>query len=120
MSKEDFEAEARKRGYKKLSERKTDDEATLGGCCDTRCFGGGNHKRSTIAPPPLEIVYEDADANFEFQPHTQLQFGEPDLRNTEDDTPREATRPVDVKMTPTSTLIQSTPARTPLMTPYQG
>ena len=65
MSDEDFEVEAKKRGYMR-SGRATDDEATSGDCCDTGCFGGGNHKHSTPAQPPLEAVYEDTDANFEF------------------------------------------------------
>ena len=60
MSDEDFEAEDKKCVYMR-SRRATDDEATSGDCCDTDYFGGGNHKQSTRAQPPLEIVYEDSD-----------------------------------------------------------
>ena len=65
MIDEDFDAEAKKCGYMR-SGWTTDDEATSGGYCDMGCFGGGNHKRFTLAQSSLETVYEDLDANFEF------------------------------------------------------
>ncbi len=77
MSEEDFEAEARKRGWVKNKGESSGatgpDEATSKGCFGD-CFGSGRKKEAI----QLDTVYEDSDQNFEFRPNTQLQFNEQD------------------------------------------
>lgn len=86
MSEEDFEAEARRRGWVKNagegSEATSRGETSSPGCFGD-CFGGSKKKEA----PPLETVYEDSDQNFEYRPHTQLQFEEPVPYRSVDNTP---------------------------------
>ena len=114
MSEEDFEAEARKRGFEKKNKGESS-EGNSKSCFD--CFGRGSKtKESKI----LETVYEEeSDQNFEFQPHTQLQFDEPSNRWTTDNTP-DTTEPQtpNVTQTPNDTAT-TTPINMPPRTPVQ-
>ena len=96
MSEDDFETEAKKRGW--VKNKGDSSEATSKGGCLGDCFGRRESK-------PLEIVHEEVDDSFEFRPHTQLQFDEPRNRGTLVDTPPQTTQP--------------TPMDTPPMTPHQ-
>lgn len=87
MSEEDFEMEAKKRGWVKhkgsSSEATSRGEATSHGCFGD-CFGSGRKKEAA----PLETVYEESDQNFEFRPRTQLQYEETDYVQRFESTPR--------------------------------
>ena len=118
MSEEDFETEAKKRGWVKnkgeSSEATSKGEATSVGCFGD-CFGSGRKKEAT----PLQTVYEESDQNFEFRPHTQLQYDETDNQRTGGNTPL---TPLEVETpirTATSTPMDTTPVDTPPTTPYQ-
>ena len=115
MSKEDFETEAKKRGWVKSGKGESSEatskgtgEATSKGCFGD-CFGSGWKKEGRA----LETMYEEeSDQNFDFWPNTQLQYAEPE--RTGYDTP---TTPIDVK-TPIETTT-ATPLGPPPMTPVE-
>ena len=126
MSEEDFETEAKKRGWVK-SGRAERSEATSKGTgegsskgCFGDCFGSGRKKEDRV---PLDTVYEESDQNFEFRPHTQLQYAKPDNQRAGYETPT----PIDVKTPPINTAettpintTTTTPLGTPPRTPFRG
>ena len=107
MSEDDFEAEAKRRGF--VKNKGDSSEATSKGGCLGDCFGRRESK-------PFETMHEEVDDNFEFRPRTQLQSNERRNRETAtSNTPDHITLPSD---TPPQTT-QTTPMDTPPMTPRQ-
>ena len=91
MSEEDFEEEAKKRGWVRQERQLDLDEADSNKkekSCFDNCFGRGGRKRKDARQSPLETVREsaredDEDPNrFEFVPHTQTQKRERDIPST--------------------------------------
>ena len=85
MSEEDFESEAKKRGWVKNDNSEATSKKKEGG--GSSCFGDcfGNKKKD--AQHLETVMEEEGDDYFEFRPHTQLQFEEPQgHRGTQDTT----------------------------------
>ncbi|MCO5553329.1 hypothetical protein L7F22_006850 [Adiantum nelumboides] len=119
MSKEEFEAEARRQGFER-KQRRGSSVSSSSGCFDG-CFGRGRKREE---PPILETVNEESDSNFEFQPCTQLQFAEPSIAGIADTIPDAteppspiAKHPVMIK-TPSFTSIKMPPV-TPIKMPLE-
>lgn len=133
MSEEDFEAEAKKRGWVKND---TSEATSKGNNCFGDCFGSGSNKKKEARP--LETVMEEGDDNFEFRVHTQFQFEEPPRNPGTQETnepsttyhtttaatgwtpvPTATNTPLD---TPPITTATNTPMDTPVQTPrrHQG
>lgn len=121
MSEEDFEEEAKKRGWVRQERSRDEAESNKSsrGCFDS-CFGRGGVRRKE-ARQSLESVREDED-DFEFRPHTQTQERETGFVSVD------SSAPVTMQATPVETPIETpvetpqilTPAETPMETPVES
>ncbi|MCO5594101.1 hypothetical protein L7F22_048122 [Adiantum nelumboides] len=108
MSEEEFEAEARRRGFERKQKRKSSGATS----CFDSCFGRGSKREEP--PYGLETMYEESDSNFEFRPRTQLQVDEPCIAGTSY-TPDTTESPSPIARQ----LVIETPPFTPIETPIE-
>lgn len=118
MTEEDFEEEARKRGWERR-ERPVAGDKKNGSCFDN-CFGRGGRVRKEARHSTLEPVREnEGDSTFSFHPTTQPQNKEANPLSDTSTPIGNTSAPTTTQVTPSYTPQDQTPEQTPEQTPVQ-